>query len=141
MADAVLCNELAWVMTLLPVHNGRHELHQHVVPCERHVLHEPEPGLRSYHYSSYNLAVVIVRSRFPATLLASAQANYPAEPWFLRNQPPSDPSWVRSRAASRGAAVRYDCRSSSHRQECLGPGIARDGRAAFPPGRRPVPIR
>jgi hypothetical protein len=37
--------------------------------------------------------------------LASAQANYPAEPWFLWDQPLSDSGWVREHAGSAGAAT------------------------------------
>jgi hypothetical protein len=40
-----------------------------------------------------------------AQFLNSSEENYPAEPWFLWNQPLSDSGWVRAHAGGAGAAT------------------------------------
>jgi hypothetical protein len=40
-----------------------------------------------------------------SAFLAAAQPNYPAQPWFLWDQPLSDSGWVRAHAGSSGAAT------------------------------------
>jgi len=52
-----------------------------------------------------------------AKFLASAEQNYPAQPWYFYNQPLSDSGWVAAHAGGAGAATASGTNASATSQK------------------------
>ena len=61
-----------------------------------------------------------------ANFLNSSEENYPAEPWFLWNQPLSDSGWVRAHAGSAGVATPSGTASGAAASSSAGAGAKKN---------------